>query len=136
MTHNSKTGTAFIAGGTIAGAGVSATVGGMGLAGGFGAVGIGTVPVVGAGAVVGAAAYGVWCAYLGLFLSAVYHQHTSSERGYINHPAFLGITLGIPSNLKMGTFPSTSGIQGIPYESGYIFSVACSTQCGRQHRIG
>ncbi|NMG09661.1 DnaJ domain-containing protein [Brasilonema sp. UFV-L1] len=58
MTQNSKTGAAFIAGGSIAGAGVSATVGGMGLAGGFGAVGIGTVPVVGAGAVVGAAAYG------------------------------------------------------------------------------
>ncbi|MEH2213338.1 hypothetical protein [Nostoc sp.] len=51
MTQNSKTGAAFIAGGTITGAGVSATVGGMGLAGGFGAVGIGATPVVGAGAV-------------------------------------------------------------------------------------
>ncbi|HYX16931.1 MAG TPA: hypothetical protein VE944_21775 [Nostoc sp.] len=57
MTQNSKTGAAFIAGGTIAGAGVSATVGGMGLAGGFGAVGIGATPVV-AGAVAGAAAFG------------------------------------------------------------------------------
>ncbi len=60
MTQNSKTGAAFIAGGSIVGAGVSATVGGMGLAGGFGAVGIGTTPVVGAGAVVGAAAYGAF----------------------------------------------------------------------------
>ncbi|MEH1871640.1 hypothetical protein [Nostoc sp.] len=58
MTQNSKTGAAFIVGGTIAGAGVSATVGGMGLAGGFGAVGIGATPVVAAGAVAGAAAYG------------------------------------------------------------------------------
>ncbi|MEH2184251.1 hypothetical protein [Nostoc sp.] len=58
MTQNSKTGAAFIAGGTIAGAGVFATVGGMGLAGGFGAVGIGATPVVAAGAVAGAAAYG------------------------------------------------------------------------------
>ncbi|MEH2260556.1 hypothetical protein [Nostoc sp.] len=41
MTQNSKTGAAFIAGGTITGVSVSATVGGMGLAGGFGAVGIG-----------------------------------------------------------------------------------------------
>ncbi|MEH2434062.1 MAG: hypothetical protein V7K25_07380 [Nostoc sp.] len=57
VTQNSKTGAAFIAGGTIAGAGVSATVGGMGLAGGFGAVGIGATPVVAAGAVAGAAAY-------------------------------------------------------------------------------
>ena len=54
MTQNSKTGAAFIAGGTIAGAGVSATVGGMGLAGGFGGVGIGATPVVAAGAVAGA----------------------------------------------------------------------------------
>ena len=60
VTQNSKTGAAFIAGGTIAGAGVSATVGGMGLAGGFGAVGIGATPVVGAGAVAGAAAYGAF----------------------------------------------------------------------------
>ncbi|WP_235526508.1 hypothetical protein [Nostoc piscinale] len=51
MTQNSKTGAAFIAGGSLAGAGISATVGGMGLAGGFGAVGIGTTPVIGAGAV-------------------------------------------------------------------------------------
>ncbi len=61
MTQNSKTGAAFITGGTIgtiAGAGISATVGGMGLAGGFGAVGIGATPVVAAGAVAGAAAYG------------------------------------------------------------------------------
>ncbi len=58
MTQTSRTGAAFIAGGSVAGAGVSAAVGGMGLAGGFGAVGIGTVPVVGAGAVAGAAAYG------------------------------------------------------------------------------
>ncbi|WP_246275557.1 PspA/IM30 family protein [Brasilonema bromeliae] len=60
MTQNSTIGATFIAGGTIAGAGISTTVGGMGLAGGFGAVGIGTVPVVGAGAVVGAAAYGAF----------------------------------------------------------------------------
>jgi WD40 repeat protein len=60
MTNNSKTGAAFIAGGSLAGAGVSATVGGMGLAGGFGAVGIGTAPVVGAGAVAGAAVYGAF----------------------------------------------------------------------------
>ncbi|MFH7026590.1 MAG: DnaJ domain-containing protein [Heteroscytonema crispum UTEX LB 1556] len=60
MTENSKTGAAFIAGGTVAGAGVSATVGGIGLAGGFGAVGIGSVPVVGAGTVAGAAAYGAF----------------------------------------------------------------------------
>ncbi|MGI2909555.1 hypothetical protein [Tolypothrix sp. VBCCA 56010] len=58
MTQTSRTGAAFIAGGAVGGAGVSAAVGGMGLAGGFGAVGIGTVPVVGAGAVAGAAAYG------------------------------------------------------------------------------
>lgn len=58
MTQNSKTGAVFIAGGTIAGAGVSATIGGMGLAGGFGAVGIGATPVVAAGAVAGAATYG------------------------------------------------------------------------------
>ncbi|WP_375496451.1 PspA/IM30 family protein, partial [uncultured Nostoc sp.] len=60
MTQNSKTGAAFIAGGTIAGVGVSTTIGRMGLAGGFGAVGIGTTPVVGAGAVAGAAAYGAF----------------------------------------------------------------------------
>ncbi|AFY41294.1 DnaJ domain-containing protein [Nostoc sp. PCC 7107] len=60
MTQNSKTGAVFIAGGSLAGAGVSATVGGMGLAGGFGAVGIGTAPVVGAGAVAGAAVYGAF----------------------------------------------------------------------------
>ncbi|MEH2154905.1 hypothetical protein [Nostoc sp.] len=60
MTQNSKTGAAFIAGGTITGVGVSATVGGMGLAGGFGAIGIGATPVVGAGAVAGAAAYGAF----------------------------------------------------------------------------
>lgn len=58
VTQNSKAGAAFIVGGTIAGAGVSATVGGMGLAGGFGAVGIGATPVLAAGAVAGAAAYG------------------------------------------------------------------------------
>lgn len=62
MTENFKTGAAFIAGGSITGAGVSATVGGMGLAGGFGAVGIGAVPVVGIGAVGGAAAYGAFTA--------------------------------------------------------------------------
>ena len=50
MTKNTLTGAAFIAGGTVAGTGVSATVGGMGLAGGFGAVGIGTAPIVGASA--------------------------------------------------------------------------------------
>ncbi len=55
MIQNSKTGAAFIVGGTIAGAGISATVGGMGLGGGFGAVGIGTTPVIVAGAVAGAA---------------------------------------------------------------------------------
>ncbi len=60
VTQNSKTGAAFIAGGSIAGAGVSNFVGGMGLAGGFGAVGISTLPVVGIGAVAGAAAYGVF----------------------------------------------------------------------------
>ncbi|WP_257236441.1 hypothetical protein [Nostoc sp. 'Peltigera malacea cyanobiont' DB3992] len=60
MTQNSKTGAAFVVGGTITGIGVSATVGGMGLAGGFGAVGIGVTPVVGAGAVAGAAAYGAF----------------------------------------------------------------------------
>ncbi|MBD2440327.1 DnaJ domain-containing protein [Nostoc sp. FACHB-110] len=60
MIQNSKTGAAFIAGGSLAGVGVSAAVGGMGLAGGFGAVGIGTAPVVGAGAVVGAAVYGAF----------------------------------------------------------------------------
>jgi hypothetical protein len=53
VTQNSKTGAAFIAGGTIAGAGVSTTVGAMELAGGIGAT-----PVVAAGAVAGAAAYG------------------------------------------------------------------------------
>ncbi|BAY96530.1 hypothetical protein NIES37_04630 [Tolypothrix tenuis PCC 7101] len=62
MTQNSQTGAAFIAGGSITGAGVSATVGGMGLAGGFGAVGLGTIPVVGIGAVGGAAAYGAFSA--------------------------------------------------------------------------
>ncbi|WP_243713955.1 WD40 repeat domain-containing protein [Nostoc sp. 106C] len=60
MTENFQTGAAFIAGGSITGASVSATVGGMGLAGGFGAVGLGTVPVVGIGAVGGAAAYGAF----------------------------------------------------------------------------
>ena len=60
MAQNSRTGAAFIAGGTVAGAGVSATVGGMALAGGFGAVGIGAAPVVGAGAVAGVAAYGAF----------------------------------------------------------------------------
>ena len=60
MTQNSKTGAAFIAGGTIKGVGVSATVGGMGLTGGFGTVGIGTTPIVAANAVAGAAAYGAF----------------------------------------------------------------------------
>ncbi|BAZ27410.1 hypothetical protein NIES4073_83290 [Kalymmatonema gypsitolerans NIES-4073] len=60
MGQNSTTGAAFIAGGSLAGAGVSATLGGMGLAGGFGGVGIGTAPVVAAGGVVGAAAYGAF----------------------------------------------------------------------------
>jgi len=60
VTENWGQAAAFIAGGGVAGTGVSAAVGGMGLAGGFGAVGISTVPVVGAGAVVGAAAYGAF----------------------------------------------------------------------------
>ncbi|QMS90775.1 hypothetical protein HUN01_25515 [Nostoc edaphicum CCNP1411] len=60
MIQSSKTGAAFIAGGTITGVGVSATVGGMGLAGGFGAVGIGATPVVSASAVAGAATYGAF----------------------------------------------------------------------------
>ncbi len=60
MTQNSKTGAVLIAGGTLAGAGISTTVGGMGLAGGFGTIGIGTTPVVVAGAVAGAAAYGAF----------------------------------------------------------------------------
>ncbi|WP_245587499.1 hypothetical protein [Cylindrospermum stagnale] len=60
MTPNSQTGAAFIAGGTLAGAGISSTVGGMGLAGGFGAVGIGATPVTAAGAVAGAAVYGTF----------------------------------------------------------------------------
>lgn len=60
MAESSRTGAAFIAGGTLAGVGVSATVGGIGLAGGFGAVGIGTTPVVAAGAVAGAAVYGAF----------------------------------------------------------------------------
>lgn len=51
-------GTAFVAGGTVAGAGISAAVGGMGLVGGFGGVAIGMAPVAAAGAVVGSAAYG------------------------------------------------------------------------------
>ncbi len=60
MTEKANTGAVFIATGSAAGAGVSATVGGIGLAGGFGAVGIGAAPVVGAGAVAGAAAYGAF----------------------------------------------------------------------------
>jgi hypothetical protein len=60
VVKNSGTSTAFIAGGIVAGAGVSTAFGGMGLAGGFGAVGIGTVPVVCAGAVASAAAYGAF----------------------------------------------------------------------------
>jgi WD40 repeat protein len=60
MTEKANTGVVFIATGSAAGAGVSATVGGIGLAGGFGAVGISAVPVVGAGAVAGAAAYGAF----------------------------------------------------------------------------
>jgi hypothetical protein len=60
MTEKANTGVVFIATGSAAGAGVSATVGGVGLAGGFGAMGISAIPVVGAGAVVGAAAYGAF----------------------------------------------------------------------------
>jgi hypothetical protein len=60
VVQNFKTGAAFIAGGSITGASVSATVGGMGLAGGFGAVGLGTVSIVGIGAVGGAAAFGAF----------------------------------------------------------------------------
>ena len=58
MNPTSQTGAAFIAGGSIAGAGISSTVGGIGIVGGFGGVGIGVTPVVAAGAVAGAAVYG------------------------------------------------------------------------------
>jgi hypothetical protein len=51
--------TALVAGGAVAGAGVSTVVGGMGLAVGGTAVAIGAAPVVAAGAVVGLAAYGI-----------------------------------------------------------------------------
>ena len=51
-------GATMIAGGTAAGAAVSATVGGMGLVGSFGGIAIGLAPVAAAGAVVGSAAYG------------------------------------------------------------------------------
>ncbi|MEH2002658.1 MAG: hypothetical protein V7L00_28645 [Nostoc sp.] len=78
MTQNSKTGAAFIASGTIAGAGLSATVGRMGLAGGFGAVGIGTTPVVVAGAVAGAAAYGAKGAVAPPF------KREMKKRGFLN----------------------------------------------------
>ncbi|HYW20578.1 MAG TPA: DnaJ domain-containing protein [Nodularia sp. (in: cyanobacteria)] len=57
MKPTSQTGAAFIAGGSIAGAGISSTVGGIGIVGGFGGVGIGVTPVVAAGAVAGAAVY-------------------------------------------------------------------------------
>ncbi|MDB9379265.1 hypothetical protein PN460_15440, partial [Nodularia sphaerocarpa CS-585A2] len=60
MKPTSQTGAAFIAGGSIAGAGISSTVGGIGIVGGFGGVGIGVTPVVAAGAVAGAAVYGAF----------------------------------------------------------------------------
>jgi hypothetical protein len=60
MAENSAESVVFIAGGAVAGTGVSATVGGMGLVGGFGAVGIGMAPVTAAGAVAGAATYGAF----------------------------------------------------------------------------
>lgn len=89
MTQNSKAGAAFIASGTIAGAGVSATVGGMGLAGGFGAVGIGATPVVGAGAVAGAAVYGGFKAIAKASMQAInqaykeFQEHLNTHK-YIN----------------------------------------------------
>ena len=58
LNNNTGEGAAFVAGGTAAGAGVSATVGGMGLLAAGTGVGIGMAPVAAAGAVAGAAAYG------------------------------------------------------------------------------
>jgi hypothetical protein len=60
MKPTSPTGAAFIAGGSIAGAGISSTVGGIGIVGSFGGIGIGVTPLVGAGAVTGAAIYGAF----------------------------------------------------------------------------
>ncbi|MCG6133398.1 MAG: DnaJ domain-containing protein [Nostoc sp. LLA-1] len=60
MKPTSQKGAAFIAGGSIGGAGISSTVGGIGIVGGFGGVGIGATSVVGAGAVAGAAIYGAF----------------------------------------------------------------------------
>lgn len=47
-----------VAGGAVAGAGVSTVIGGMGLAVGGTAIGIGMLPVAAAGSVVGLAIYG------------------------------------------------------------------------------
>ena len=48
-----------VAGGAVAGAGVSAAIGGMGLAVGGTAVAVGAAPVMAVGAVIGLAAYGI-----------------------------------------------------------------------------
>ncbi|MBE9050778.1 DnaJ domain-containing protein [Nostocales cyanobacterium LEGE 11386] len=60
MKSTSQTGAAFLAGGSVAGVGISSTVGGIGIVGSFGGIGIGAAPVVGIGAVAGAAVYGAF----------------------------------------------------------------------------
>ncbi|HIK08331.1 MAG TPA: hypothetical protein IGS40_27250 [Trichormus sp. M33_DOE_039] len=108
MTKNFQTGAAFIAGGSLAGTGVSATVGGMGLAGGFGAVGVGSTPVVVAGVVAGAAIYGAFKAIAEVDTPAVGAMGIGAIGGAAFSGAFGGVGLIAPKiglAFGIGTVP-------------------------------
>ena len=116
MADNSAESVVFIAGGTAAGAGVSATIGGMGLAGGFGAVGIGMAPVTVAGAVAGAAAYGAFkaieegdaSAFGAIGIGAIGGAGVSATVGGMGLAGGFGAV-----GIGMGTMAAAGGVVGL-----------------------
>jgi WD40 repeat protein len=116
VAENSAESVVFIAGGTAAGAGVSATIGGMGLAGGFGAVGIGMAPVTVAGAVAGAAAYGAFkaieegdaSAFGAIGIGAIGGAGVSATVGGMGLAGGFGAV-----GIGMGTMAAAGGVVGL-----------------------
>ena len=116
VADNSAESVVFIAGGTAAGAGVSATIGGMGLAGGFGAVGIGMAPVTVAGAVAGAAAYGAFkaieegdaSAFGAIGIGAIGGAGVSATVGGMGLAGGFGAV-----GIGMGTMAAAGGVVGL-----------------------
>ncbi len=116
MAENSAESVVFIAGGSAAGAGVSATVGGMGLAGGFGAVGIGMAPVTAVGAVAGAAAYGAFraiadgdtAAFGAIGIGALGGAGVSATVGGMGLAGSFGAV-----GIGMGTMAAAGGVVGL-----------------------